>query len=101
MVKITIGFDERSLKDVDESWISRMVNSRKKDQQQVVVKVFIEAENINMVLSTPDLCRQGGTRRPNPKEDELYAIWESKGLSSNTFTVGGIMSFLQKIRCFA
>lgn len=101
MVKIRIGFDERILKDLDESWVSKMINSRRKDQQHFVIKVVIDTENVNMVLSTPDPGSIGGSRRPNPSEAEIFSIWDSRGLNTDNFTVGDVMFFLHTIRSFA
>lgn len=101
MVAVKIGTEERNLQTADESWINRQINLRRRDGQNPCVRVRIDEEALNMVLSTPT-CPAGaeGGRTPNPKEKEVFELWDPLGLRHSTFTGGNLVAFIKQLRRF-
>lgn len=97
MVRVQIGFDEKLLNEIDESWIVHHINARKHGGVNVIIKVFIESGDIYMTLSTPG-CSNSGGRAPKPKEMEIFQLWDKHGLNNQNFSAGNLISFLKQIR---
>lgn len=101
MTRMKIGTDERSLESADESWINQQINRRRQDGDSLCVRVRIEENDLNMILSTPSCpARNGGGRPPSPKEKEAFDLWDRLGLSNADFTGGRLVAFLKQLRRF-
>lgn len=98
MVRVQIGFDEKLLNEIDESWIVHHINARKHDGVNITIKVFIESGDIYMTLSTPGSSNGGGGRAPRPNEMQIFQLWDKHGLNNQNFSAGNLISFLKQIR---
>lgn len=97
MVKVKIGSEERNIEDVDSSWINQQINRRRKDGP-VCVRVTINDDDINMVLSSGDCPRVGGGRRPpGPQEKEIFDLWDKHRLNEIDFPSGQLVAFIKQI----
>lgn len=101
MVTITIGRDSRTLnyrRDIDESWITQGINGRRRDGLNICVKVSIQAEGVNIILSSGD-CGQsgGGGRRATGSEVELFDLWHSRRLHLASINPGDLIAFLKQL----
>jgi len=99
MITVEIGMDRRKLDDATESWINEQINKRRADKQPVCVRVMIEDGSINIVLSTPG-CRGlgGGGRPPSARENEIFNLWDKRGMNSTDFHGGNLIAFLKQLR---
>jgi len=102
LIKIFIGNNERQFDDVyniDESWINQQINKRKEDKEKVCVRVYIKNELIDVLLTTL-ACGRGeiSRRRPNPRETEIFNLWERRGLRKEKFSGGDLISFFKQLR---
>lgn len=99
IVTIQIGANQRSLNNVDESWINQQINDRRSDGQPVCVRVTIRSSGLNMVLSTPNCVSSGGSSRlPNAQEKRIFDLWDLRGLNKDNFTGGNLIAFLKQIK---
>lgn len=101
MVKITIGEAERCIDAATPSWIQDQLGSRRDAGVNACVKVVIHNGALNMVLSTancPCSERSGPPRRPNSQEQEIFELWEKRGLKEPSFHVGQLNAFLNQLR---
>ena len=98
MIRIQIGTSERKIQDADSSWINEQIDRRRRDGQSVCVRVQIDDERANMVLTTPSCSgAAGGNRPPNAQESEVFDLWEKRGLNKDDFAPGNIVAFLNEL----
>lgn len=97
MIRVQIGNSERELSSVSESWVNQQINRRRADGENVCVRVIIRQENINMTLSTPSCPRGGGGRPPNRYEEQIFSLWEKRGLNNVHFSGGNLVAFLKQL----
>lgn len=96
---ISIGIDRRPLEEADPQWITQEIQGRRKDGQDVCVVVRIEAEGLNVTLSTPACAKGGGGgRAPTQRERAIFDLWREQGLDEPTFTPGAVIAFLRRLR---
>lgn len=101
MISIKIGTDERSLETADESWINHQINRRRQDGDSPCVRVHIEENGLNVILSTASCpVGNGGGRPPNAKEKEVFDLWDRLHLNSSEFTGGNLVAFVKQLRRF-
>lgn len=98
MVRVSIGGIERDVHDAKVPWLREHVEPARARGETVCVRVVIKASDIDMALSTPDCPSAGGGRRPRPKEQELFDLWEKHGLNSNSFSIGQLNAFLEHVK---
>ncbi len=99
LIRVRIGNSERDLSTVDESWINQEINLRRRNKQPVCLRVFIEEDSANMVLSTVDCATPGGAgRRPNFEEKKIFDLWEKLGLNQPDFHGGNLVTFLKQVK---
>ena len=97
MVKIKIGSEERNKEDVDSNWINQQINRRREDGP-VCVRVTIKNNGINMILSSGECPRNGGSRRPpRPREKEIFDLWDKHGLNEVDFPSGHLVAFMKQL----
>lgn len=101
-ITVKIGDDERLLADTSEHWIADQLNRRGRDGTAVCVVVRIETTGVDVVLATPG-CPAGpvGGRQANPREQELFRLWNNRKLNTTEFSVGSLTGFLNEVRKFA
>lgn len=99
MNTIRIGGTEKALEDASESWINHQVRQRR-EEGPVCVQVNLKFNNVQMVLSTPECsgCAGRGGRQPNPRESEVFQLWEQRHLNQNEWEVGNLIAFLKQVR---
>jgi hypothetical protein len=97
---VTIAGDTRNLSDVDESWVTQQVNRRRRDGLAVCVVVKVETTGLNMTLATSACVGSGGGggRLPNPREQDVFDMWNSLRLNTSDFTGGNLVAFLKQLR---
>lgn len=98
MVSIRINNEQRTLVEIDESWISQQINRRRAAGQTVCVQVTVNSGNLNLTLSTPTCAAGGGGRAPNHDEQEVFDLWAKLGLNDARFTGGELVAFLKQLR---
>ena len=96
MVKIKIGGNERNIEEADSSWINQQINRQRKDGP-VCVRVTINNNDVNMVLSSGNCPQGGGGRPPRPKEKEIFELWDKHQLNEKDFPSGQLVSFIKQI----
>jgi hypothetical protein len=101
MITVKIGNEERPF-DGRPHWIQEQLDGRRKEQQNICVRVFIDCGKIRMSLSTPACLSSegGGTRAPNDVEREIFELWSSLKLNSEAFTSGNLIAFLKQVARF-
>ena len=99
MVKIKIGEIEKEWSEVDEHWINQQINRRRADGLTVCVRVIVQKDDLNMILSTP-ACATSKMRgrTPRPREKELFDLWDKRGLNDADFTGGNLVAFLKQLK---
>lgn len=98
-VRITIGSVERNLADADSSWINQQVNGLRRDNLPVCVRVSIQTQDVNIMLSTSDCpAGPGGSRQLRPSEASLFDLWAKLHLNESTFSAGNLIAFLHQIK---
>jgi hypothetical protein len=98
MVTVRIGnAPERSIDDLDPSWINQQINRRRDDGTPVCVTIDINDGPRRMRLATCDCPRGPGSRAPNQFESEIFALWEKHGLNDCSFTGGQLVAFLKQL----
>ena len=97
---IRIGNETRDLATVSESWITEQINRRQADGQNVCVQVSIHTDAVRTVLSTPGCGGGGGGgfRPPNPNEQDVFELWNKRGLSTGGFTGGSVVAFIKQLK---
>lgn len=99
MSVISIGADRRPLEEADPQWISQEIQGRRNDGQDVCVVVRIEADGLNVTLSTPACAKGGGGGRvPTQRERAILDLWRELGLDESNFTPGAVIAFLKRLR---
>ncbi len=100
MVKIKIEDVSIGLEDADDSWIIQQIQRRRDDGLTVRIRIIIDEDDINMVLSTPSCPSNGGVRRlPRRKEKELQDLWKKWGLNDDNFSISSLIAFIKQLKC--
>ncbi|MFP4381881.1 MAG: hypothetical protein ACLFUS_15385 [Candidatus Sumerlaeia bacterium] len=98
MIRVNIAGAERELGKADKNWIIHQIEARQKEGQLVCVRVIVEEDGVNMILSTPTCAETSNSRlRPNQKEKTIIEIWEKSGLSSHSFKALNVIRFFEQI----
>jgi hypothetical protein len=97
-MRIKINENEREVRDADANWINEQINRRRREGVVVCVRVSIESNNVNLLLSTPACTTGRGIARPlSLEEQRILALWEQHHLNSDGFAGGNVVSFLKQI----
>ncbi len=100
-VRVKIEVEERSLEDVEPSWVIEQVNRHRRANQPVFVQVNIRTDGVTMTLASPECGPSlggGGGRGPNRREQEVFELWHQMGLDQHDFNGGHVNAFLQRLR---
>lgn len=88
-----------TIDDIDEKWIAQQIRRHRTDKPNVCVKVYIKERNVDIVLSTPTCpASGGGGRKPRKRENEIFKLWEDRGLKNENYTTGSLISFFKQLR---
>ena len=99
MIEIRIDNRLVNLEDVDESWITQQINRRKDDGFLPCVKISINHNEYNMILSTPNCSNAGGGgRKPTENELRIFELWAKFNLNTTDFSGGNLNAFLKQLR---
>lgn len=99
MTRIQIGNTERNLQDADPNWINEQINGLKRDGKSVCVRVFVKEDGVDLMISTPGCPSSGGgSRRPTPREQGIFDLWDKLHLNKHDFSAGNVMAFLKQLR---
>lgn len=95
---ITIGNETRNLDDASESWIADQIN-RHRREGTVYVVITIKDSGVDVRLSTPSAPSGAvGGRAPSRREQEIFNLWNERGLNSTDFAAGNVIAFLKQVR---
>lgn len=98
MNTVTIAGDTRSLQDADASWIHQLIEGRRKDGKLTCVRVSLDLTDAHLALETPTCSGgHGGGRAPNPKEAEIFRLWQQCGLGEQGFRGANLVQFLARL----
>lgn len=100
MVTLHVGNEVRDWADVDEHWLCKQINGRRKDGERVCVRVRVQAGGMDLYLATP-ACGGGGGggfRAPTPRESEVFDLWRKLHLSEPDFSCGNVHAFLVQLK---
>ena len=99
MVTIQIGGNDRTLEDVSDDWIIQQINRRRRDGQNVCVKVVIYADEVNIEMATPGCIRERYPRRRTTRdENNMFDLWDSLGLNDKNFKTENVVKFVNLLR---
>jgi len=98
MIRITIGNDDRDVRDVTFPWLRSAVEQLRQSGSPVCVKVSIAVGEIDMILATRD-CPAGEGGRPfRGDERKIFELWKARKLDTDQFTARDLEEFLTAIR---
>lgn len=97
MIEVQIGNDKRNLKDASPSWINEQLERRRREGGAVCVQVFVNRPQMYIRLSTPCCPPTIGGRSATPQEQELFDLWEQRGLNNSNIVGGNLMAFLRQV----
>lgn len=97
MASIRIGPVEKKLAEASKSWINQEINGRRAAGEEVCVQVTIHEPDVRMGLATPSCGGGPGGRRPNPREQNIFDLWEKCGLNRSNFASGNVIAFLEQL----
>lgn len=101
MVILEIGAAQRPVDRADEEWINQQIDRRRADGQTVCVKITVDQNGLNLMLSTPSCGARGpGGRRPRAREKEIFDLWAQAGLNDPQFTGADVLMFLKRLNAF-
>lgn len=98
-VTVRIGQETRDLEAANESWINDQLHRRRQDGQNVCVRVIVDADDVDIVLSTPGCATGGGGgRQATSAELGIFDLWDKLHLNQPGFTGGNLIAFLKQLR---
>jgi hypothetical protein len=96
---ITIAGESRTLEQADESWINQQINRRNNDDVPVCVVVALKTTGVDVRLATSAcVITGGGGRLPSVREQQIFELWRTHGMTTNGFAGGQLISFLKQLR---
>lgn len=100
MIRVSVNGHEVNLEDLSPSWLKEQIENRRGNQATVCVQVFIEHGGLNMILSTPGCTSSSGNspRDPTMQEQEIFDLWEKRGMREAEFNVGQLIAFLNQLK---
>jgi len=100
MVHVSIGNENRDLRDVAPAWLRSAVQRLRHSGAPVCVKIRITSGAIEMILATCD-CPSGDAEDVRPFRGEEISIshnWQAKRLDAADFNVADLEDFLKRLR---
>jgi len=102
MITIKIGSYERifsAVGNIDENWIKQQIRGLRNDGYSVCVRITIDKNPLNMVLTTQGCNSNGGsTRLPNYDEKRIFEFWHARKLDKKDFDENNLVAFLMQVR---
>jgi hypothetical protein len=102
MVHVSIGAENRDLRDVAPGWLRAAIEKRRHAGASVCIRVSITSGMIDMILATPDCpaVESEGIRPFRGEEIQVFHDWQAKRLDTPDFSVGELEDFLKSLRRF-
>lgn len=98
-IRIQINGITQDLSNLSESWLHDQIHASQHDGSSLCVRVFVEADDVDIVLSSEGCQRfAGGGRQTTSKEDYLLSLWEHHGLKDSNINSGRLLAFLRQLR---
>jgi len=98
MIRVTIGKEDRDVRDVTVSWLRSAIEQMRQSTSPVCIKVTIAVGAIDMILATPG-CPAGDGGRPfRGEETKIFELWKARKLDTDQFTTRDLEEFLTAIR---
>lgn len=101
MLRVQIGQAEKEfdgINDIDERWINQQINLRREDGLEVCVRVLIKEQDVDIALTTPTCQSIGGSRAPRKREQEIFELWEKRGLRDRNYSGGNLIAFFKQLK---
>ena len=98
-VRVAIDLNERNLKEIESNWIVEQVGRRRDANVPACVRVFINYDDIELVLGTGD-CNfsKGKGRVMTESENKIVQLWDRYSLSKRGFTPNNLINFLKQLK---
>src|SRR4051794_19469206 len=98
-ITVTIANESKSLDEATERWIADQLRESERTGSAGCVRVMVQEGGLNMNLSTPS-CGSvpGGSRQATPQEQEIFNLWNARGLDKASFSAGNVNAFLKQLR---
>lgn len=97
MIEVQIGNTKKNLEHTNPSWINEQLDRRRRESELICVQVFMDRPQMHIRLSTPDCPPVTGGRSATPQEQELFDMWEKRGLNDANFASGNLVAFLKQV----
>ncbi len=99
MITVTVAGMEQSLEGLSESWLHEQIRRRQKAGEPVCMQVGVRTSEINVGVSS-GACPmgRGGSRMPNPQEQQVLDLRSHFGLGHGDLNSGKLVAFLQRLR---
>lgn len=97
MIRVWIDGQQRD--GIDEGWIARVVGEIRRDGREPCVRVTAKSSEVDVTLQAGQ-CDSGGGggRPPKPREQEVFAIWESCQVAQATdFPIGQLIQCIKRV----
>ena len=96
MIKIKIADDDRPGNPLDEEWVHQQINRRRDAGESVCVRVTLEQNELNIMLSTKTCAATGHPpiTNPSPLEKKIYEFWKGRKLNAVDFTSSNVVAFI-------
>ncbi len=98
MVTVTIGAESSTDSEISESWINEQISNRRRAHAMICVIVKIKERGLDLALRTAGCggVAAGPGRAPNPRESQVFQLWEKLHLNAPEFTGGNLIAFLRQ-----
>lgn len=100
MIKIKIAENEHLGDPLDEGWVHQQINRRREAGEAVCIRVFIEKDGVDIVLSTKNCVSSGlpSIIKPRPLEKKIIQLWEERGMNTLNFTSRDLVIFINQLQ---
>lgn len=100
MIQIEINGDKHNLSDIQPGRINEQVRKRQDDGVAVCLRVYVQQNNVDVVLSCGDCGSSSGRggRRANPDEEKIFSLWDKFGCKEKPINPGKVIAFLNQIK---
>jgi hypothetical protein len=89
----------RSLIDAADEWVWMRIHELRQCQLSAPVRVIIQTERVSLTLLTPEVeATDEIPGKFNRIEQQIVEIWKSMGMNCPSFTAGGALFFIQRLR---
>jgi len=100
MINVYIKDSVREVQCVTPTWLREQIEDRREDGVSVCVRVNVQSGTLNMELLSSGCSSSGtgGGRPPTPQEQEIFDLWEKRGMKKDDFNIGQLVAFLNQLK---